>query len=518
MQWLKTVLGWLFHPFAWLPPERRRRAIRWTVHILLVVLIVVALGVLNHYGGLDRVLRTSFLGLYRVWLPLLFLLGYALYWLIRWLYWMLGPDGLAGEFDDIESAWRQARAALDDAGITLAEAPVYLVLGKTAGALETFFAASRLPFQVRHAPPDPEAPLHVYANREAIFVTCEGAALLPAQADRLQERAGAAEPPPATQLEEYLETGAPKTPVEAAPGGEGQPAPAYSGVLLLGEPEPLPGEPAGPRREPLLKDLPRVELATRRLRQLCKTLARDRQPYCPVNGVVILVPLAATASPEDASETAAVIRHDLEVARDALQMDCPRFVVLCDAEQLPGFAEVVRHFPQDGAGPRWVLGQHFPPVPDVNAAEVPRLIESGLAWVGDTLLPLVVSRLWQREGEEGAGDRGAAVQANILLYEFLSASRARLALLGRLAARATQRNGDPPLLSGCYLAGTGPDAEREQGFLAGVLRRAIEQQNQVRWSADAVADDRAYHRYAAVGYGLLAAFVVAVALILVAWW
>src|SRR5262249_62105746 len=136
-------------------------------------------------------------------------------------------------------------------------------------------------------------------ERAAICGTCGGAALLPARADRRQELLGPPEPPLATELGEYLETEEAKTPVEAPPDGSAQPAPAYSGVLLLGEPEPLPGEPAGPRREPILKDLPRVELATRRLRQVCKTLARDRQPYCPVNGVVSLVPLAATASPGD---------------------------------------------------------------------------------------------------------------------------------------------------------------------------------------------------------------------------
>jgi hypothetical protein len=537
VQWLTTLLGKLVNPFAWLPPGRRRRAAYWAVHILVVLLIVAGLAWLNFQGNFPRVLRTRALGLERVWLPLLFLLGYALFWLIRWLYWLLGPDGVAGEFDDIESAWRQARGRLEEAGIELREVPVFLVLGRPAGSLEQFFAASRMPFEVRHAPREGEAPLHVYANREAAFVTCEGASLLPLQTERLLESAAAAEPAPA-QLDEFLAAGegvseALPEPAPAETGAQPDlyPAPAATApaaapgrrgaVLLLGEPEPAAGEeqrPAGPGRPGLVKDLEKVDLAARRLRHVCRLLDRDRQPYCPANGILVLVPAAATASPEDAAETAAVARQDLEVARGALQLDCPRFLVLCDAERLPGFAEVVRHFPPGAGGPSWVLGQHFPLAADVPASEVPALIESGMAWVADTLLPLVIGKLWRREGEEGVPDRAAAVEANMELYEFLHACRQRLVLLGRLAARATQQEGAPPLLAGCYLAGTGADAAREQGFLAGVLRRAIEHQNQVRWTADALADDAAYHRYAFVGYALLAAFVVAVALILLAWW
>ncbi len=74
------------------------------------------------------------------------------------------------------------------------------------------------------------------------------------------------------------------------------------------------------------------------------------------------------------------------------------------------------------------------------------------------------------------------------------------------------------MLGGCYLAGTGPDGDRDQAFLAGVVRLALEQQNGVRWTGDALADDAAYQWYTRVGYALLAVFVVVVAAMLWAWW
>ena len=134
-------------------------------------------------------------------------------------------------------------------------------------------------------------------------------------------------------------------------------------------------------------------------------------------------------------------------------------------------------------------------------------------WVADTLLPVVVGGLWRREGEADITDRAAAVEANVQLYSFLVACRRRLATLARLAGRAVHGEQAAPMLGGCYLAGTGPDGDRDQAFLAGVVRLALEQQNSVRWT-----DDAAYRWYTRVGYVLLLGFVVVVVAMLWAWW
>src|SRR4051794_21603111 len=222
------LFGWL-NPLSWGSTPARRRALYWTAHVLVVVVVVILLGIVNHTGGLDRVLRTRWLGLYRVWLPLLFLLGYTLFWLIRWLYWLLGPEG-PGAFDDIEDAWTKARGQLEAAGIVLTETPLFLVLGRPGGSLESLFAATRMPFQVRHAPRDEPAPLHVYASREAIFVTCEGASLLPVQAARLSEALlplPAAGPAPLTDL---LDQGSGVRGQESGGGDTSSPAPGPSAL------------------------------------------------------------------------------------------------------------------------------------------------------------------------------------------------------------------------------------------------------------------------------------------------
>jgi hypothetical protein len=264
-----------------------------------------------------------------------------------------------------------------------------------------------------------------------------------------------------------------------------------------------------PERASLLKDEEEVDLHARRLRQVCRLLALARRPYCPANGVIVLLSLESTDSAADAVETAGVLRQDLQVARAAMQQDCPRFVVLCGAERLGGLARLAAPYQADG--PARVLGQNFPLTPDVPPGQMPEVAEAGLGWVADDMLPRVVGGLMHREGQPDE------VDVNAELYAFLLAMRDRLRLLGRLTGRAvTTDDGAPPMLAGAYVAGTGVD-ERQQAFLAGVLRRAQEMQNAVRWTSDAMAEDGAFHWYALLGYAMLAVFLAVVAALMWSW-
>src|SRR5262249_25877531 len=57
---------------------------------------------------------------------------------------------------------------------------------------------------------------------------------------------------------------------------------------------------------PLIHDVAEVARLTARLRSLCRLVVRDRRPLCPINGVLVLVPYAATAADDDASQAAAI--------------------------------------------------------------------------------------------------------------------------------------------------------------------------------------------------------------------
>ena len=257
----------------------------------------------------------------KIWLPLMFLQIYVLSWLGWWLARLLSDRDAPSPFPDIDAAWDAALDELVASGISLQDTPVYLILGETTNSRRNFFSAARLPLTVRQAPLDSSAPLHVSANSEAIYLTCAGASLLgqlelglpatsPASSvaspwssehsadDGLQE--ASAEPIPA----EWLGTKNP--PARSSPNAiELHEASAEAAVALL-EPEPVKPRPAKGQlpgtaetitpdraRTPLRKSADEIALATARLRHLCNLLSNHRRPYCPLNGVLALLPFAA---------------------------------------------------------------------------------------------------------------------------------------------------------------------------------------------------------------------------------
>src|SRR5262249_6804628 len=84
--------------------------------------------------------------------------------------------------------------------------------------------------------------------------------------------------------------------------------------------------------QPVVRNPAEVGLHGARFEHLCRLLVRDRWPYIPVNGMLVLVPFAATDTDQDALDAAAACQRDLTVARHVLQVNCPTLAVVCDME------------------------------------------------------------------------------------------------------------------------------------------------------------------------------------------
>jgi hypothetical protein len=88
--------------------------------------------------------------------------------------------------------------------------------------------------------------------------------------------------------------------------------------------------------------------------------------------------------------------------------------------------------------------------------------------------------------------------------------------LARVLVRGVVQEGNgPPLFGGCYIAGTGKEAERDQAFVPGVFRRLVENQNFVSWTDKALNDEADYNRWTTYGYvglGVCAAVVIGLGL------
>src|SRR5262249_10637650 len=252
-----------------------------------------------------------------------------------------GPEKGLSEFPDLDDAWNKAVQALDRAGIELSSVPLFLVLGRSRGPENALFHASRLDFTVQQAP-SAAAPLHVWANPGGIWVTCPEASLLGRHAALSVGPASRAGSEPVPLGSRHL-----PSEEQAAEGGSF-----------------------------LLKNTAESEELSARLRHLCRLIVRDRLPYCPLNGVLLLLPLAATGDELVANQTGAVCERDLQTIEEALQVRCPLVVLVCDVEQAPGFRDFIARFPEENRGRR--LGRSFSYLAEVDRPSLPRIIESGV--------------------------------------------------------------------------------------------------------------------------------------------
>jgi hypothetical protein len=510
-QGLKGLVGLLLPTVGEARRSTGGKVLRWVVRVVLLALVLVGLWFLNRYLELDRYVRAPLPVLREVWLPLLFLLFYVLFWLGSMLWRAIGMDVGSSDFPDIDQAWDEGLAALAEAGLDPREAPLFLVLGRPAGGERALFGAGNVKLQVKQAPRRDDTPLTVSANQDAVYVTCAGASLLGRYATLL---AGA---PDVIRRSTGSPTGA-----TSGSGGAAPPAPAgadaevepespsqaeATAVMVAAEEDEFPSSLERPRSI-LLKDVEEVELQGARLRHLCHRIARDRRPYCPVNGILLLIPYACTGGDSEAKEAGSLCQRDLEAVRQAFQVECPIFALVCDLERVPGFDEFLKFFPEGQR--RRLLGQQLPLAPDLDAQSRARMTEKGVQWIGDVLFPRLVYKLWGVDGADLATS-SLTSSANVKLYEFLSRVRSAQKRLARILNRGVVMPAPgPPMLGGCGFAATGRDLVREQGFAAGIFRLLIENQNHVAWTEEARLADADYRRWTTLGYLGLAAFVAAI--------
>jgi hypothetical protein len=450
---------------------------------------------------------------------------YALIWglVYIWLLWSEGEE--ASHFPDIDEAWNEAVRAVHNAGIDLRDVPLFLVLGRSHGNEESLFQSANLQLAVNRAPSTRDAPLHVYANRDGVYVSCPGTSLVGKQAAVLTGEVAVAAGSDEAAME--FDPGKTLTPQGRAEEVRSLLVQARQEKRelsdeenekirqLVAEDEAEDAQRRGRARSMLLKDGAERERLTARLRHLCRLIVRDRSPYCPINGILLVVPVAATDSEEDANQTGKLCNYDLRTVRQVTQTCCPVIALVTDLETLPGdgFREFVDRFPESDRARR--VGQRFPLVPDLDGNELePKLIDAA-AWVCNSLVPNWVYKRFRIE-KAGNGSLDNTFRGNCRLFQFMYQLWERQQRLGRIVSRSvTTEDGEPPLYGGCYLGGAGRD-RRDHAFVAGVFQRLVLEQSAVSWTQDALVEDARYRRGTLLQFGAIA-LTIAVTLVIVLW-
>jgi len=376
----------------------------------------------------------------------------------------------AGRWADITATWAAASAELARQQIRFDEAPLFVVLGGDGGAAERSLLADASPPLVVEGAPAGGGPLHLYASREAIYICFSGVGQTAAIAARMR----------AAQA------------IDAEPAAGD--APADEGATAA-VPEPR----GGLQRSALER-----EEATDRLRLACELLQAVREPLAPINGIIVLMPLAIDRGVDaHAVVLGQAIGEDLATLTLELGIRVPVTMVAAGLEQDPAIQDLVSRL--EPAERLEVSGTAFPPgiVPGVEQLKVAAVNTGG---------PLT--------------DRIAEMLLDPRRIDHQPANRQLLAMLCRMrlhvveqvvrvleqAFAADLHGQDRPMLAGCYLAALGSKADRRL-FTRGLLDRVVNLQGELDWTDDCLSRNVWATRIARSLFGMVAVMAVAIAAI-----
>jgi hypothetical protein len=417
---------------------------------------------------------------------------------IWWIWVVLSSVEGPSDYPDIDAAWKEAMTALAQAGLGLPDKPLFLVVGRVETSEQNLVEAAKLDWKVQPTPPGKQAPLHVFADSDSIYVSCAGISALGRLAGilALEELPQSADGDVADAvIDDITKTIIPNKKEselieELQEGGE------VATTLARRRARRSMNKAMGPN---FLADSREVERIKGRLKYLCRLISRDRQPYCPINGLLLLLPLGCSDTKAEATQTEQACQLDLGTIRSSFKMDCPVFAMVCDMEVLPGFVEFMRR--QDAKKLLGRVGQRFCLASNMTGNQLQDQGREAIRWMCTSYLQQSVYPKFKTESADGA-DRDTVVAGNTSLFLFLDEMRDRTErLAGILAPFIASEAGNGWMFGGCYMAATG--AQGQQGFVHGVVKRLAENQDCVTWTPQAQTDDANAHAQARFGCFLI---------------
>jgi hypothetical protein len=534
-------------PAAWLSTIRALKAASPAMQAavaagLLLVLMTIIGSVLQRWSDNSPDWGVVFIQ-YTIWmLGLTLIIPPLVYGTVR--VWMEGP---VSHHPDIDRAWQDGVAALDREGLSLATCPVFLVLGlrneRQVRAFMNAATAKDLKYSVFGAPEGGSNPLYFYAVKnyplkkdesfDAIYIVLTDASQLSKLVSMASESRGEKalrEPDDTVRFNDTRSTAARQQ--SAAGGGLNETIREDGGVAsaTLDDETPRPTS-AAAIRGTLIGDLrtTRVESGgstpgdshrptevldkseqsrqSDRLAYVCRLLERARDPYCTLNGVLVVTPFRLLRrGVEQVKHLAAATRNDLHTIQRHARLRCPVVSLVGGMEHEPGFCELVRRV---GPGPasEQRIGMGFDPW---NPASRERM-EALAVHASDRVEGNVYDLFKVQDGYNKPG--------NGKLYNLVCHTRTGFVdLLKAYLSHAFAESDDRPMLfAGCYFAATG-ETERIKGFLKSVLAdKMLISQDDLQWTDEAVQADRRCHILSAACMLLSGVMLLAIIGMLIAW-
>jgi hypothetical protein len=467
-----------------------------TAILLVLVVIIAVLGfIYTHERAFWRAKLTPTFAIAIA--VLILIIPLALYKALQlWL------EGEVSPYPDIDRAWKAGLEELDRHGIDLKQAPLFLMLGTPGMRQEkSLFDAARLNLTFREVPAG-AAPLHWYAGPDGVYLVCSAVGCLGRVAALGQDAVSADRPRPAehrpaasgayrgTVLLGDVVREPIAAPVQRAPAQSKSSKAAIQGTMIVGSQTSVveDGDSVAPVDDKKVVKLDQAEILEeeRRLAYLARLIRRVRQPLCPVNGILALLPFGMIQrSSPDAAAVERANHADLAVLQRVLMMCCPVTALVTGIEEESGFRELVRRVGQDRA-----LHQRFGKGFSVSNIPLGERLEAVAIHACGAFEDWIYTLFRERDALTKPG--------NTKLYSLLCKVRHKVqdrlirTLVGGFSC---DTEGDPApdafRFGGCYFAGAGESEER-QAFVLAVLGKLREQEEELQWTDRALRQDDRY--------------------------
>lgn len=540
MQYIREFFQLLFHPI-WLlftspqqliatPRRLMGLSLAARVAVLMAIFLVLATFIVFYQALKQEEAWSRYVSILSVLAVLSLVIPIVTYQTLKlWL------EGETSEFQDIDRAWQAGLAEIERNGIEISHLPLFVVIGSPGEFTErSLFDAAKLSLTVKQFP-EGDSALHWYASAEALYLVASKVGCLSkiatdgeraVESDRKHrvspDADAARQPQPVAADEIRMTIGSVDIRETMATAAVAPPPPSgarYRGTMEFNTMDdsrmPPSSSQAAVVREPVHLSHEDWQAQPRRLRYLCRLIRRARQPFCPINGVVALLPYAVIQrGDDDASEVRKAAREDQNTVSDALRLRYPIVAIVTGMESEEGFCELVRR-----VGPERAKRQRFGKGFVVwDAATSEQLGALCIHACG-----AFESFIYEMFKERGALTSEEKSPGNRKLYTLLCRIRRNFqdrldGILAQGFAHDPEQNGQGvgPLFGGCYFVATG-DTAGSQGFARGVLRDRLTDPEErdgplyedLEWAPSILREDAWYRRLAYAGFILDAVLLAA---------
>jgi hypothetical protein len=226
---------------------------------------------------------------------------------------------------------------------------------------------------------------------------------------------------------------------------------------------------------------------TEQLAYVCRLLKRARQPLCPANGVMAILPFDVIQKTAADILVQRAARSDLDTLRRWLQLRCPVVALLSGMEEEAGFRELVRRVGVDRA-----KAQRFGKGFNVWNEPTPEQVEAVCAHACKAFEDWAYLLFREKDGLMRPGNKKLYALLCKIRTEFRS--RLKNIIVGAFADNRNQDNSglDALMFGGCYFGAIG-DTDDRQAFIKSVFDKLVDSEEELEWGEEALREDDWYH-------------------------